>query len=84
MEEQEPQQTGNSPKPEELLYHYTDQAGLDGILSSGCMWATHYEFLNDLSEREHGFSVFSKAIDEIYAGQEDTLHISRINLDGFR
>lgn len=49
-------------QPEELLYHYTDQAGLDGILSSGCMWATHYKFLNDAAERAIGFDTYLKTI----------------------
>src|ERR1039458_2917103 len=50
MEEQEPQKTGNSPKPEGLLYHYTDQKGLLGILDSKSIWATHVRYLNDASE----------------------------------
>ena len=81
---QQQEVAGDSAKPEKLLYHYTDQTGLDGILSSGCMWATHFKFLNDSSEREHGFSVFSKAIDDIYTDPINTLGISRINLDNFR
>ena len=35
---------------EERFFHYTSPAGLYGILESGCLWATHYRFLND--ERE--------------------------------
>jgi len=37
---------------EELLYHYTTQAGLLGILEeeSKNIWATHYRYLNDSSE----------------------------------
>ena len=30
--------------------HYTSAAGLTGILSSQCLWATHSSFLNDASE----------------------------------
>jgi len=67
----------------ELLYHYTDQKGLDGILSSGCIWATHYKFLNDFSERDHGFDFFSKAIESVYTDQEAARNFSRINLDNF-
>lgn len=37
-------------KPEGLLYHYTDQEGLLGILESGNIWATHVRYLNDSSE----------------------------------
>jgi hypothetical protein len=50
MEEQESQQTGEPTKPEGLLYHYTDQKGLLGILESKQLWATHYRYLNDTSE----------------------------------
>jgi hypothetical protein len=32
------------------LYHYTTLAGLEGILGSQCLWATHYLWLNDSSE----------------------------------
>ena len=35
------------------LLHYTTLAGLRGILSSGCLWATDATFLNDSSEISH-------------------------------
>lgn len=37
-------------KEEFLLYHYTSEAGFKGILSSQCLWATHYSHLNDEEE----------------------------------
>jgi hypothetical protein len=37
-------------KEPELLYHYTDQKGLLGILQNKCIWATHLRYLNDTSE----------------------------------
>lgn len=46
MEEQKHKEISEQAEPE-LLYHYTDQQGLDGILSSGEIWATHYRFFND-------------------------------------
>lgn len=49
MEEQERQQAEVQPEPE-LLYHYTTQDGLLGILEKACIWATHYRYLNDASE----------------------------------
>jgi hypothetical protein len=49
MEEQEFQQTAIKSEPE-FLYHYTTEKGLDGILEKESIWATHYRFLNDLSE----------------------------------
>jgi hypothetical protein len=32
------------------LYHYTTWEGLQGILETQTLWATHYKFLNDYSE----------------------------------
>lgn len=39
-------------KPE-LLYHYTNQAGLIGILERQKLWATHIHYLNDTKEFWH-------------------------------
>jgi Protein of unknown function (DUF2971) len=35
------------------LHHYTSLAGLEGILGSGILWATHFQSLNDRSEVTH-------------------------------
>ncbi|MEK2168086.1 DUF2971 domain-containing protein [Vibrio parahaemolyticus] len=32
------------------LFHYSDIGGIHGILTSGCMWATDYRYLNDTNE----------------------------------
>ena len=32
------------------IFHYTDSNGLLGILSSNSLFATHYKYLNDLTE----------------------------------
>lgn len=34
----------------DLIYHYTDEKGLKGIFDSQCLWAVHFECLNDKSE----------------------------------
>jgi len=83
MEDLERTENGDRPEPE-LLYHYTDQRGLDGILSSASIWATHYKFLNDFSERDHGFGFFSKAIERIHTQPGTTERFSKINLDNFQ
>lgn len=49
MEQQILKQEGSKNEPE-LLYHYTTQDGLLGILENACIWATHYRCLNDASE----------------------------------
>ncbi|TCJ69148.1 UNVERIFIED_ORG: DUF2971 family protein [Dietzia maris] len=41
------------PEPDtaqQPIYHYTDAAGLRGILQTGRIWATHTDFLNDAAE----------------------------------
>ncbi len=62
MEAQKPQESARQAEPE-LLYHYTDQNGLDGILSSDCIWATHYLFMNDLTERKTGIEIYLKTLE---------------------
>lgn len=61
MEEQEHQKAGVQPDPK-LLYHYTDQKGLLGIIQDKCIWATHLRYLNDTSE---GRIVFRVVLDEL-------------------
>lgn len=48
--------TTQPTKPEGLLYHYTDQKGLLGILESKSIWATHVRHLNDISEFTLGWN----------------------------
>lgn len=54
--------TSDSAKPEGLLYHYTDQKGLLGIIEDKCLWATHSQFLNDLSEYRIVFDALQEKI----------------------
>jgi hypothetical protein len=42
--------------PPETIYHYTNAAGLTGILASGHIWLSDVFSLNDPSELSHGFS----------------------------
>ena len=39
-----------SDSPPEIIYHYTDANGLKGLITSGCIRATHVNRLNDSSE----------------------------------
>jgi hypothetical protein len=55
MEEQERQENTSQARPEGLLYHYTGQKALEGILGSKSIWATHVRYLNDESEFVHGW-----------------------------
>jgi hypothetical protein len=42
--------------PPPMIFHYTDDAGLKGILESGTFRLTSFSNLNDPSELKHGFS----------------------------
>lgn len=37
----------------ERIYHYTNHGGLQGILETQALHATHYQYLNDASEMFH-------------------------------
>lgn len=53
-----------------ILYHYTSQHGLLGILASKAVWATNTHFLNDPTEFVHALSfaqaMASRAFDDDY------------------
>lgn len=48
--------TLESQKPAPIIYHYTDDVGLRGILETGQLWLTNVFNLNDPSELSHGLS----------------------------
>jgi hypothetical protein len=41
---------------DDLLYHYTSEAGLQGIIKSDRIWATDIRFLNDYTEFQRAFT----------------------------
>ena len=45
---------GDTP---DVLYHYTDVAGLIGICSSRSLWATNLRFMNDAKELAHSWKL---------------------------
>jgi len=49
--------------PQCRLYHFTNSVGLYGILTSQCIWATHYRYLNDTSEFYAAYDVLRKFIE---------------------
>lgn len=51
-----------SKNPPEKLWHYTNTRGMLGILSSGKLWATHTQFLNDASEMLYAHAVLAGSI----------------------
>jgi hypothetical protein len=44
------------------LHHYTSLSGLEGILRSRTLWATHFQHLNDRSEVTHLEAELTKAV----------------------
>lgn len=47
----------HQPEPPHLLYHYTNAAGLKGIVQSGALWASHFEYTNDAEEVNYGIKL---------------------------
>jgi hypothetical protein len=58
VEEQEHEGYGKQSKVEGLLYHYTTQEGLLGIIEKQKIWASHLQYLNDKSEGQ----IFTKLL----------------------
>ena len=56
-----------SQKPPDIIYHYTNETGLKGILESGKLWLTEIGGLNDPSELKHGFDVAIKTLKKMVA-----------------
>jgi hypothetical protein len=47
-----------------ILYHYTTQVGLLGILRTNCIWATAAQYLNDSSEYAYGLRLIAEGLCE--------------------
>jgi hypothetical protein len=55
-----------------ILYHYTTATGLNGIVRSRSIWASHYRFLNDATEFRYGLGMF----EQIFASTNSVRHCS--------
>jgi hypothetical protein len=55
--------TTDQSEPEGLLYHYTTQEGLLGIIEKQKIWASHLQYLNDKSEGQ----IFTKLLLDEFA-----------------
>ena len=68
-----------SKEPPPIIYHYTNDMGLRGILESGCFWLTDVFDLNDPSELNHGFSQAVKVLNARAAtGPPETPRFARL------
>lgn len=56
-----------------VLYHYTSSQGLQGILQTGSLWATHTAYLNDSSEFEHAAYLLTELLTELKQHYETDL-----------
>ncbi|MDR3754013.1 MAG: DUF2971 domain-containing protein [Terracidiphilus sp.] len=82
MEEQNRGENAGQTKPKRL-FHYTTQTGLDGILTSDSIWATHYRFLNDSMERRYGLTLFKEALFRVAFKKFGALDASNTLVDYF-
>lgn len=55
------------PSDDQTLFHYTDLAGLRGILASRSFWLTHAFALNDPSELGYGVALVDREIHDVLA-----------------
>ena len=74
-----------SPTPD-VVYHYTDINGLKGIIDSGEIWLTDYQFMNDSSEIVHGLRLAKRILKKLqekneYSDKEDLFDLWRLTLD---
>lgn len=51
-----------SKEPPSILWHYTTQPGLIGIIGSRELWASHIRFLNDSRELGHSLDIFEQVL----------------------
>jgi hypothetical protein len=64
-----------------VLYHYTTQGGLLGILRDNCIWATAAHYLNDSSEYAYGLGFIADALraeSKKAIGEQEAANLSAI------
>jgi hypothetical protein len=54
-----------------IIYHYTDAAGLEGMLRHGKVWLTDFRFLNDKTEMSYGIGQGKDFIRENLVNSKD-------------
>src|SRR4051812_28618094 len=48
-----------------VLYHYTDAAGLLGIVRDRKIWLTDFRYMNDAMEFRHGMGMATSILDQL-------------------
>jgi hypothetical protein len=69
-------QTSETPAK---LYHYTDSAGLKGIVDSKSIWLTHFRYTNDASEVTYGIKRAIEHIEGLISIADDELTKHTVN-----
>lgn len=59
-------------EPPEVLYHYTDLTGANGIITSKSLRITKIQYLNDESEMKYGINLFRDAVNNISERMPDS------------
>ena len=59
----------SNAKLPEVLYHYTGQAGLLGIIQNAELWATKVRYMNDATEFNHALALASEILDSLIADE---------------
>ncbi|MGH9664623.1 MAG: hypothetical protein ACRD9L_09395, partial [Bryobacteraceae bacterium] len=67
-------QQRDNPKRPLLLFHYTNVAGLKGIVESGSLWCTNTAFLNDATELAYGLQLANQVAQELTGLSADILN----------
>jgi hypothetical protein len=69
------------PKPADFVYHYTNTSGLLGIISTGRLWATDIEFMNDAEELAYARAT---VLDDLRARSDEIVPPHEDSADGMR
>ena len=56
-------------EPEQILYHYTTPQGLNGIIESKSIWASHYRFTNDNTELTYIFDILPEVLRDLQGNE---------------
>jgi hypothetical protein len=50
---------------DEVIFHYTNAAGLKGIIENNCLWATNLSYVNDSKELTLGLSIYREVCEKL-------------------
>jgi hypothetical protein len=65
--EGEPPRVSEAP----ILHHYTDSFGVQGIITSNCLWASAAQFSNDASEIEYAVLVGLQVVEKLWGRKKN-------------